>query len=62
VLQVLASLAGLGITVAATLALLDGVGIVAIPIGFAIGQAGKTVLLGLALAVRVRTLRSAVAA
>jgi putative peptidoglycan lipid II flippase len=62
VLQVLASLAGLGITVGATLALLDGVGIVAIPLGFAIGQAGKTVLLGLALVVRVRTLRSAVAA
>jgi len=62
VLQVLASLAGLGITVAATLALLDGVGIVAIPLGFAIGQAGKTALLGLALAVRLRTLRSAVVA
>jgi putative peptidoglycan lipid II flippase len=59
VLQVLASLAGLGITVAATLALLDGVGIVAIPLGFAIGQAAKTALLGLALAVRLRTLRSA---
>jgi len=57
VLQVLASLTGLGITVGATLALLDGVGILAIPLGFAIGQAGKTVLLGLALAVRLGTLR-----
>jgi putative peptidoglycan lipid II flippase len=59
VLQVLASLAGLGITVGATLALLDGVGIVAIPLGFAIGQAAKTALLGLTLAVRLRTLRTA---
>ena len=54
ILQVLASLAGLAITVGATLLLVDGTGIVAIPIGFAIGQAGKTVLLGLALAVRLR--------
>jgi putative peptidoglycan lipid II flippase len=53
-LQVLASLAALGITVAATLALLPALGIVAIPIGFAIGMAGKVVLLGLALAVRLR--------
>jgi putative peptidoglycan lipid II flippase len=56
-LQVLASLAGLGITVAATLALLPEAGIVAIPLGFSIGQAGKLVLLALALAVRLRTLR-----
>ncbi|HEX6128594.1 MAG TPA: lipid II flippase MurJ [Candidatus Limnocylindria bacterium] len=55
-LQVLASLAGLGITVAATLALLPEAGIVAIPLGFSIGQAGKVVLLALALAVRLRTL------
>lgn len=53
-LQVLASLAGFGITVAATLLLLDGAGIVAIPLGFTIGQAAKTVLLALALAVRLR--------
>ncbi len=53
-LQVLASLAGLGITVLATLALLDGLGILAIPVGFAIGQAAKVVLLALALAVRLR--------
>ena len=53
-LQVLASLAGLGITVAATLALLPSLGIIAIPIGFAIGQAAKVALLALALAVRLR--------
>ena len=55
ILQVLASLAGLGITVGATLLLVDGAGIVAIPLGFAFGQAGKTALLALALAVRLRT-------
>ena len=53
-LQVLASLAGFAITVAATLLLLDGAGIVAIPLGFTIGQAAKTVLLALALAARLR--------
>jgi putative peptidoglycan lipid II flippase len=58
ILQVLASLAGLGITVAATLQLVDGVGIVAIPLGFAIGQAGKTALLGVALAIRLRVVRA----
>ena len=55
ILQVLASLAGLGITVGATLLLVDGAGIVAIPLGFTIGQAGKTALLALALAIRLRT-------
>lgn len=55
-LQVLASLAGFGFTVGATLLLLDGAGIVAIPLGFTIGQAAKTVLLGLALGVRLRTM------
>ena len=58
VLQVLASIAGLAVTVVATLALVPGAGIVAIPLGFAIGQAAKTVLLALALAVRLRTLPS----
>lgn len=53
-LQVLASLCGLGITVVATLALLGSLEILAIPVGFAIGQAAKVVLLGLALAVRLR--------
>jgi putative peptidoglycan lipid II flippase len=55
ILQVLSSLAGLGITVGATLYLLPATGILAIPLGFAIGQAGKTALLGLALALRLRT-------
>ena len=59
ILQVLASLAGLGITVGATLLLVEGAGIVAIPLGFAIGQAGKTILLALALAVRLRAVRQA---
>jgi len=53
-LQVLASLAGLGITVLATQLLLGELGIIAIPIGFAIGQAAKVALLGLALTVRLR--------
>ena len=54
-LQVLASLAGLGLTVGATLALLPAVGVLAIPLGFGIGQVAKTALLGLALAIRLRT-------
>ena len=33
----------------------DGAGIVAIPLGFTVGQAGKTALLALALAIRLRT-------
>ena len=53
-LQVLASLAGVGITVGATQLLLAELGIVAIPVGFAFGQVGKVVLLALALAVRLR--------
>ena len=56
ILQVIASLAGFGITVGSTLLLLDGAGIVAIPLGFTIGQAAKTVLLALALWVRLRAM------
>jgi peptidoglycan biosynthesis protein MviN/MurJ (putative lipid II flippase) len=56
IMQVLGSLAGLAITVATTLLLADGAGIIAIPLGFAVGQAGKTVLLALALWIRVRSL------
>ena len=55
-LQVLASLAGFGITVAATLLLLDGAGVVAIPLGFTIGQASKVMLLALALVIQLRAL------
>lgn len=53
-LQVLATLAGLGITIGATLALLAPLGVIAIPIGFGIGQAAKMVLLALAVAIRLR--------
>jgi putative peptidoglycan lipid II flippase len=54
VLQVLASLAGLGVTVVVTLALVDRIGLLGIPLGFGIGQIAKTALLALALAERVR--------
>ena len=54
ILQVLASLGGFAVTVIATLLLLDATGILAIPLGFTIGQAAKTGLLGLALAARLR--------
>jgi putative peptidoglycan lipid II flippase len=53
-LQVLATLAGFAVTVAATLALLPDTGLVAIPLGFTIGQACKLALLALALVVRLR--------
>lgn len=52
--QALASIAGLTITMAATLVLLPQAGILALPLGFAIGQAAKVVLLALTLAVRLR--------
>ena len=54
VLQVLASLAGLGITIIAALLMLDPLGILAIPVGLAIGQVAKVVLLALALGWRLR--------
>ena len=57
VLQVLSSLTGFAVTIAATLMLLDGLGIVAIPIGFAIGSAVKLVLLAGSLAIRLRIAR-----
>jgi putative peptidoglycan lipid II flippase len=53
-LQVIASLAALGITVVSVQLLLAPLGILAIPIGFSIGQAAKVALLGLALAIRLR--------
>jgi putative peptidoglycan lipid II flippase len=58
-LQVLSSLAALLVTILVTLALVDAVGIVSIPLGFAAGQAVKVVLLGLSLGVRLRTLAGA---
>lgn len=53
ILPVFASLAGFAITVGATLLLVDHVGVVAIPVGFAAGTAVKSVLLGAALARRL---------
>jgi putative peptidoglycan lipid II flippase len=57
-LQVLATLAGLGATVGSTLLLLPGAGILAIPFGFSIGQVVKLLLLALALLVRLRAFPS----
>jgi putative peptidoglycan lipid II flippase len=53
-LAVGASLVGFGVTVVSTLALVNEVGIVAIPLGFATGTAVKTILLGAALLSRLR--------
>ena len=58
-LQVLASLAGLGITVLATWLLLPALGVIAIPIGFAVGMIAKVGLLALALLARLRAWRPA---
>ena len=58
-LQVISSLAGLAVTVVATLILLPATGIVAIPLGFAIGQAAKLGLLALSLAARLRRFEQA---
>jgi putative peptidoglycan lipid II flippase len=52
-LQVLASICGFGVTVAASTALAPSLGITAIPLGFAAGTAVKVVLLAVALAPRV---------
>ena len=57
-LQALASIAGLEFTMAATIVLLPRFGILALPFGFAAGQASKVVLLGLILTVRLRTFPS----
>jgi putative peptidoglycan lipid II flippase len=54
VLAVLASLAGFAVTVVVTLALVDGLGVVAIPLGFAAGTATRTILQGIALRYRIR--------
>ena len=55
ILPVSASIAGLIVTVAAVNVLADAQGIVALPLGFAAGQATKVVLLLVALALRVRS-------
>jgi putative peptidoglycan lipid II flippase len=54
-LQVVGSLGGLAVTILATLALLPALELIAIPVGYAIGQAVKVVLLALALAIRMRS-------
>ena len=54
ILPVLASVTGFAVTVAATLALVAPLGVVAIPLGFAAGMAVKTLLLGVALVIRLR--------
>ncbi len=54
ILPVGASLAGFGLTVVTTLLLVNELGIVAIPLGFAAGTALKTVLLGASLVHRLR--------
>ncbi len=53
--QALASIAGFAITVAATLALVHALALLALPIGFAIGQAAKTAFLAVVLAARLRS-------
>ena len=52
--QALASIVGLAVSMGATLALLTALDLLALPIGFAIGQAAKTVLLALVLGWRLR--------
>jgi putative peptidoglycan lipid II flippase len=53
-LQVVATLIGFAVTIAATLALVDGLGVVAIPIGFSLGSAVRLVLLVAVLLPRIR--------
>jgi peptidoglycan biosynthesis protein MviN/MurJ (putative lipid II flippase) len=62
VLQVLASLAGFGVTVIVSSALASDLGLVAIPLGFAAGSATKLLLLVAALAARFRRFPSPEAA
>jgi putative peptidoglycan lipid II flippase len=52
--QAISSIAGLLLSIAATLLLVDALELIALPIGFAVGQAAKAGLLGLVLAWRLR--------
>ena len=52
--QVAASFAGLAVVIVATQALVPGLGILAIPLGYAVGMIAKDVLLAVFLAGRVR--------
>jgi putative peptidoglycan lipid II flippase len=54
VLQVVATLTGFAVTIVATLALVDSLGVVAIPIGFSAGSAVRLVLLVAVLLPRIR--------
>jgi peptidoglycan biosynthesis protein MviN/MurJ (putative lipid II flippase) len=54
ILPVFASVIGFAVTVGATLALVEPLGVVAIPLGFSAGTAVKAVLLGVAVLVRLR--------
>lgn len=54
VLPVLASVAGFGVTIGTTLTLVEPLGVLAIPLGFAAGTAVKVVLQGVALAWRIQ--------
>lgn len=54
ILQVLSSLAGFAVTIAATLALVPEIGVSAIPIGFGAGMVVRVVLLAVSLAWRLR--------
>ena len=56
-LQVLASLGAFGVTITAAYALAPAFGIVAVPLGFAIGMVTKVALLAIALIPRIRGLR-----
>ncbi len=53
-LQVVATLSGFAVTIVATLALVDSLGVVAIPIGFSLGSAVRLVLLLAVLLPRIR--------
>lgn len=57
-LQVFSSLAGFAVTVVTTLAVVGSTGVAAIPIGFAVGQGLKVLLLALAVGLRMRHLPS----
>lgn len=56
-LQVLSAIGGLGVTVLATNVLVPSMGILAIPLGFALGTGAKVVFLGIALAYRLHRFR-----
>ena len=59
ILPVMASVAGLAVTVLTVYLLLDAHGIVALPLGFAAGLAAKVVVSGVALAFRLRSVGTA---